>query len=257
MKRIVGLCLLSAVLFLWSSTAYSIPRYNDFGDAPSDRYNDASHHNSSWQRLGSNWSNETGTKKEDNHDDGVTWSTNGVDYSNDLPVYSGQTVTFKFDMYKELWGHHYADYLKAWIDWDMDGIFEENNEVVIFEEQTLSSLPNFEYSDNSADITTSFLAEVVIPEGFSGEFWLRARVVCSESLGYSNSYRTEDGYLNPWSADKFNRKFTSDGHYFQGEVEDYALTVQAAPVPEPSTMILLGVGLAGLAGFGRKKMRDR
>ena len=42
--------------------------------------------------------------------------------------------------------------------------------------------------------------------------------------------------------------------YAHGLIAD-AVYSQVAPVPEPSTIVLMGLGLVGLAGLGRKKFR--
>jgi hypothetical protein len=40
----------------------------------------------------------------------------------------------------------------------------------------------------------------------------------------------------------------------QGAISHVALYGGEVPIPEPTTILLLGIGLAGIAGFGRKKL---
>jgi hypothetical protein len=185
-----------------------------------------------WQMLGNSWGDA----------DGVSWTTLDAHghpgaYGHDA-VNIGDTVRFKFNIHKTLYGEHEFDALRAWIDWDHDG-FDISDDEIIKERYEFN--PFDRYSNDPyettwwgeslyyANIDHSFYTDVAFTE--AGYFDLWARVTCSSDLAgdWDN--------LTPWA-----------NNLIQGEIEKYSIHV----VPLPPALLLLVSGLMSLGAFQRK-----
>ncbi|MCK5071028.1 MAG: PEP-CTERM sorting domain-containing protein [Desulfocapsa sp.] len=258
-ERLIVAFLASASVFV-AGNAFATTIQYDFGDAVG--YETASHSNPLWQQLGSTWDAEAGPQYPDSSDDGVSWSVDGgITYGHD-EITAGQTVEFKFDMYKEDVGSHSFDALKVWLDWNQDDSF-------LFDASDVVLSTGYNYRTEVGPVAAgegvgvnawnSFYASVVVPDNVEGTFWMRSRVMCDYDLIFGvdyagGTYAFPSGTGTQEELLKSMNAYDYYGHG-QGEVEDWALTVVAAPVPEPSTMLLFGAGLSAL-GFYRRKHKS-
>lgn len=228
------------------------------------------HSDPRWQMLGKQWGVNDGI--------GVLVNGQKIDLAGGIvDINVGDEVTFEFTVHKTLWGVHTFDALKVWLDEEVfyadEWVFGETNNTVRIDETNnlktysdYSDNPNaYRYSFGSwnkcvydgnapfgwkkgeslyyANADSTFSATYTFND--AGEFDLVARVVCSSDLAGGHPGLKSEDYRKNRSV------FEKDKQYTQGETE--RIRIRVTNVPEPSTLILLGLSMSGVAFMRQKR----
>lgn len=204
-------------------------------------YGSATHDTTKWQELADPIAGDQY---------GITWSAdNGLTWGRD-ELFVGQTVKFRFNMHKKNVGTHYADLLKAWVDWGQDGAFDSADQVAYGEHNLSDTEPALGTNQTpSVPNVTFFSNEFLLTAAHEGETWIRARVTCSHSIVNALGDNWNDQW-NTYYTSNYENLYNPTGHYYQGETEEWKLTVSS--VSEPTTLALLMLGLSGLVVTRRR-----